>query len=478
MATNLNLNIRMDQKLVMTPQLQMAIKLLQMQAIDLQEYVDQEMLENPFLAKEDGMSEQDNAADEAPAKEQDSMEILEGSGMSEEGTVLDCDWDNMYDGGLESSSGMVSGSFDDDEGAWEQMTSDDKSLKDHLTEQLGVSTVDPVITFLGQYLIDAIDDAGYLHSDLSQLPQKLHVKQSKIDEALKLVQSFDPAGVGARDLAECLRLQLAMEGGTTPAEDAVLDNLDLLAVKDLKKISRIGRCSVEEVEEAVEKITSLTPKPGLKYGSDVASTVVPDVVVTKKNGKWVADLNAEAMPKLLLNKSYTSMADTAKGDEKGFMNERMSRAQWLIKSLEQRAKTIYKTANCILTMQEDFFNYGVESLKPMTLKLVAEKVEAHESTISRVTNGKYMQTPMGVFELKYFFSSAIGTTGGNMSVASESVKSMIKRLVGEEDPKKPLSDEKLVTLLKREGVDVARRTVAKYRESLGIPSSSRRRVRV
>jgi RNA polymerase sigma-54 factor len=466
------LNMKMDQKLVMTPQLQMAIKLLQMQTLDLQSFVDQELLENPFLAPDDGTSENENTAQES--KEKDSMEALENQSMSEDGEMaLDTDWDRMYDSGRGTSGNAPVNSEDSD--AWEKLATEEKSLKDHLVEQLGTSTNDRVTKFLGSYLIDAIDDAGYLKLDFAETAKLLNVDVKKLEEAHALIQTFEPAGVGATSLAECLKLQMiAKLENLSHAEEIILKNLELLAVKDYKKLAKIANAPEDEVIEICEMITGLTPKPGLKYGGSATNNIIPDVIVRCKNGKWSAELNVDAMPKLLLNNLGNIKAD---GEDKTYITERMNRAQWLVKSLEQRARTIFKVSNAIVKAQEDFFNYGVESLKPMTLKMIADIVESHESTISRVTNGKYMQTPKGVFELKYFFSTAIGTTGGNVSVASESVKEIIKRLISEEDARKPLSDEKLVQMLKKEGIEVARRTVAKYREGAGIPSSSGRRLR-
>lgn len=483
MALNQQLNLKQEQKLVMTPQLQMAIKLLQMPALDLQEFIDHEMLDNPFLGSDDGVSESENTheASETAHEEMDSATALEGKAVAEDGDMgLDAGWDSMYDSG--AAGGARTAGDSDEEFGWEQTAAADLSLKEHLQEQLGMTTDDRTLRFLGAYLIDAIDDAGYLRADVERTAQRLHVEKAKVEEALAMIQSFDPAGVGARGLEECLKLQLEQEedlpANTLTVAGIVLDNLEYLARKDFAKLAKLAKCSSEEIQRVCETIKGLTPKPGLKYGSDVSSAVIPDVTVSKGDNGWKAELNAEAMPKVLVNQGMSSLAENAKGDDKNYMTERMSRAQWLIKSLEQRARTIYKVSNAIVKFQSDFFDYGAENLQPMTLKTIAETVEAHESTVSRVTNGKYMQTPMGVFEMKYFFSSAIGTTGGTVSVASQSVRQMIKRLIGEEDSTKPLSDEKLVSLLKREGVDVARRTVAKYREGLGIPSSSKRRVRL
>lgn len=481
MAIDQSLNLKLDQKLVMTPQLQLAIKILQMPTLDLQGFISQEMMDNPFLTGDDGTSEEYNeAADQSSSDDMDSLKALETDGMASEGESLDMGWDDVYDG--ESSYSSSGGSFDEnDESLWEKTASEEVTLKDHLLAQVGEVTDDPKLQFLCSYLIDSIDDAGYMRANIENVAERLNSDVEVIEDALELLQTLDPAGVAARDLKECLTLQLELEvklkGEKLEKASKVVQNLELLAQKDFKKLARVSGCEMAEVAEICEIITTLTPKPGLQYGSDVSTNVIPDVVVRKKEGSWKSDLNAEAMPKILLNSGFQTQMAGREGEEKSYVNERVSRAQWLIKSLEQRARTIFKVSNAIVKFQSDFFDFGMESLQPMTLKMIAEKVGVHESTVSRVTNGKYMQTPMGVFEMKYFFSSAIGTTGGNMTVASESVRQIIKRLIAEENSAKPLSDEKLVQLLKDEGVDVARRTVAKYREGLGIPSSSGRRIR-
>jgi RNA polymerase sigma-54 factor len=469
----------MNQQLVMTPQLQMAIKLLQMNAIDLQSFVEGELLDNPFLSPEDGTSETANATSEETSTQDnadDATGALDASG-DDALSSLDVGWDSMYDVGS-GASGQSSALPDDPQG-WESMATAEQNLRDHLTEQLGLSTQDPVLRFLGSFLIDAVDDAGYLSLDFDKTAEQLNVEKTKLEEALALIQSFDPTGIGARSLAECLSLQLEAAGKLDARTQVIMNNLELLARKDYAALARKAKCDSSEIQTLCGLITTLNPKPGLQYGSSVADAVIPDVVVYKDtDGLWQVELNAEAMPRVLLNRGYDQAAATAKGKDKTFMNEKVGRAQWLMKSLEQRAKTIYKTARAILAFQADFFEYGVESLQPMTLKTVAEAIEMHESTISRVTTGKYMQTPMGVFEFKYFFSSAINTTGGKTEVASESVRAIIKRLIEAEDKTKPLSDEKLVEVLRNEGVDVARRTVAKYREGIGIASSSHRRIRL
>ncbi len=475
MALTQKLDIKLGQGLVMTPQLQMAIKLLQMPMIDLNEFIDSEILENPFLQKDDGVTEVESSA-EFETKTADTADHLENTSMdaSDDNLALDHSWDNMYESPNMGASAS-GGSFNEtDDSYWENTATKEVTLKDHLTTQLGEAISTPKELFIGHYLIDAIDDAGYMQADISHMAERLKLKEHQITKILSLIQTFEPAGVGARNLAECLRLQLISNNAYTEAHDVILDNLEMLARKEFGKLAKMAGISHEEIADLIASITGLNPKPGLKYGSDNASNVIPDVIIRKnEKGVWKQELNAEAMPKVLVNGGFSAQ----KTEEKQFINERMSRAQWLLKSLEQRARTIHKVAGAILEKQKDFFEFGPEYLQPLTLKDVAELVDVHESTVSRVTNGKYMQTPMGVFELKYFFSSAINTTGGQVGVASESVKQMIKRLIEGEDARKPLSDEKLVGFLKREGVDVARRTVAKYREAMNIPSTTGRRIR-
>lgn len=465
------LNLKLQQKLVMTPSLKEAITLLQMPTADLQTYIQNELLENPFLKAEDGTSEQDKQ--ETTSQPEDAYSQLEDGNFESAAEQSDFSWENMYDSGEAPASKAPLG----DEVLALETAAPEKTLHQHLRQQLGMATKEAGLLFVGAYLIDAIDDAGYLRLDLQETARQLKTPFSKIQEALALVQTFEPAGVAAANLADCLGLQLAQRQELTETAEIILQNLPLLAQRDFKKLARLAKCDVEDVLVTCAQIVGLNPKPGLEYGAEMASTVVPDVVVFHKKGAWVAELNTAAMPTLLMQGGALNMLKTARGEDKTYMKDRMGRAQWLIKSLAQRAQTIHKVSNEIVATQAGFFEYGLESLNPLTLKEVADKIGMHESTISRVTNGKYMQTPMGTFELKYFFSAAINTTGGQVSVAAESVKAMIKRLIEAEDPRKPLSDEKLVKMLKEEGIDVARRTVAKYREAQGIGSSSDRRIR-
>ena len=471
---------KMTQGPVMTPDLRQAIQLLSMPIQDLSTFVENELMENPFLQKEDGTEE--GEFERKSEHEKDSAEAMEGNSMGEanqDDFPLDYKWDNMYDGGDAPTSGGTNNfSGNSDELAyWERTASEEKTLQQHLMEQLLHVVDNHTDQFLGQYVIDAIDDAGYLRMDIKDAAKRLSVEQERLEDIVAIVQTFDPVGIGARDLAECLRLQMHVADNLTDAAEVVLQHLDLLAKQDFDKLAKLAKTDKIEILEAAEDIATCNPKPGLAFSSSSVDAVIPDVIVQQKNGELVADLNAAALPKVLVNQVSSAQFANATGENKSYVGERISRAQWLIKSLEQRARTILKVSRAIVQAQEDFFTYGVESLKPMTLKQIADIVEVHESTVSRVTNGKFMQTPMGTFELKHFFSAAINTTGGNTEVAASSVKAIIKRLVDGEDARKPLSDEKLVTLLKEEGVDIARRTVAKYREALGIPSSSGRRIK-
>jgi RNA polymerase sigma-54 factor len=468
MAVQQRLDLRMTQQLVMTPQLQLAIKLLQMTSQDLQGFLNQEILDNPFLTTDDdSASAADTPAPDAAAA--DPADRADDSLRDDDG------WDNVYDTDRTEQRSSSAPADSDDRSTWENVATPELTLRDHLRAQLGLSTDDPVLTFLGHVLIDGIDDAGYLKVDPDALAGQMGVSAAKMHEALALVQGFDPTGVGARSLAECLRLQLDAGDNLTKEADVVLANLELLAKRDYAALARKANSTLDELKAICAIIVGLTPKPGLKYGSDVSSNVTPDLVVRKDaDGVWQVELNAESLPKVLLN---SGLSGAVPDKDRAFVTDKLSRAQWLLKSLEQRAKTIFKVGKAIVAFQSDFFDRGVESLQPMTLKIVADAIGVHESTVSRVTTGKFMQTPLGVFELKYFFSSAIATTGGKTSVASESVRQMIRRLLKTEDERKPFSDEDLVALLRQEGVEVARRTVAKYREELGIPSSSQRRKR-
>jgi RNA polymerase sigma-54 factor len=466
------MNLSQDQKLVMTPQLQLAIKLLAMPTIDLHDFVAGEITENPFLNGEEDSYTESSSNDEGPT---DAAEALASNEMGGDETLAtDFSWDDMYDG--DSLPGSSQSTMALTEATWENLAHKTETLHDVLMQQLGAVLSDPKERFIGRYLIDAIDDSGYLRVDVKRVAEQLKVSQKQVEAVLEVVQTFDPAGVAARDLAECLRLQLEDADQLTPAMDAILNNLEMLARQDMAGLAKVAGVAEEEIAPLLQDIQNLNPKPGLKYGGGEASSVTPDVIVTRGDGGWRVELNSASLPKVLVSGEAQKYL-TGSSETKKYVNERLNRAQWLIKALAQRAQTIYKVASHIIEVQGGFFDYGVEGLTPLTLKQVAEKAEVHESTVSRVTTGKYMATPMGTFELKYFFSSGVSSTGGQVGVASVAVKDLIKKLISEENPAKPISDEALAERLKDEGVAIARRTVAKYRESLGIASSSGRRIK-
>lgn len=452
----------------MTAELREAIALLQMSALDIQQIVSQELSDNPCL-------------------EQEGSELPDGDWMdvaadgAQEGD-WDTSLDSVSDAGLDGPVGLGGGgSFDDDgQAGWEATAHKAATLQDHLTAQFDQIVESPKLRLVGHYLIDALDEAGYLRVDLAEAAAKLGVKAEAVDDARAILQSLEPLGVGARDLAECLRLQLHAADNLTTAAEICLNHLDKVAGAQFEALAKLARCGVEDIRDALLDIRSCNPKPGLSYGWAQVDTVVPDVIVEPDGaGGWTVELNGLAFPKVLANAPQRVPAGGGKAGEqaRSYMQERFGRAKWLVMALEQRARTIVKVARAIVAAQGGFFEAGAEFMVPLTLRQIAEQVGVHESTVSRVTTGKYMQTPRGVFEFKSFFASGVASTGGSVAVASSSVQAMIQRFVKEEDPKKPLSDEKLVTLLKGEGVDVARRTVAKYRGILNIPGTAERKVR-
>ncbi|MBF0188014.1 MAG: RNA polymerase factor sigma-54 [Magnetococcales bacterium] len=491
----MELKLRMGMQLVMTPQLQMAIRLLQMSNLDLQEYLQEELEKNPLLeqVEETQAAASENKGEEAPATAPEKSESEDAAAKSDENfeepdptpttadenkltedMPVDADWSDVYN---ESFGPSTSGSLDpSDAPSLENTLVRGESLQDHLIDQLGPSAMDERERTLGMTIIDAIDDNGYMTQDLEGLAQVTGATLDEIEDALVLIQSFEPAGVAARSLAECLLLQLkSLKMAKSPYTD-LLDHLDELARRDFRKLSRVLKLTEEELTEAVSFILSLNPKPGLLFGSDQAGYVVPDVHVVKRKGEWVVEINPDTVPRLRVNTFYQNMVSkqASTEQERKFLSENARSAQWLIKSLEQRSSTIFRVAESIVRFQQEFFELGPEYLKPLILKDVADDIGVHESTTSRVTSNKYMHTPRGIFELKYFFSSSLSSNTGEAH-SSEAVKFKIRKLIDSETPRRPYSDEKIAKMLKEEGIKVARRTVAKYRESMGIPSSSRRK---
>ncbi len=472
------LDIRQSQNLVMTPQLQQAIKLLQLSNQELNEFVEEEIAQNPLLEKKE--SESDSTSADAPE---------EKSAKDESGNYDD-DWtDNDsaegqadFDPGSANATIGAGGSrnFDSLDDAFENSMSRAETLREHLAEQLNMAFDDAKDRMIGGLLIDSLDEAGYLRSSVTELSERLGCSVERIGRLLDTMKQFSPSGVFARDLQECLALQLDEQGKLDTPMKTLLANLSMLADHNLSGLAK--KCDVNEtyLQDMVADIRSLNPKPAAHYDHVVVQTVVPDVLMKKlpKNlgGGWRVELNADTLPKVLVNNEYyTEVAKTAVAKkDKEYLSSQLNSANWLVKALDQRAQTILKVAGEIVEQQDAFFNYGIEFLVPLTLKDIAEVIDMHESTVSRVTNNKYIGTPRGIFELKYFFTTAIAGTDGSTHSA-ESVKARIRTMIDAEDPKDVLSDDTLVEMLQKDGVDIARRTVAKYREAMKIPSSVQRR---
>ncbi len=486
MALNQRLEIRQGQGLVMTPQLQQAIKLLQMSNLELQVFVEQEIERNPLLEREEGDGPAERDA-EPVAAEASTLTLSEDAPPSNAAEAVDTDYDNVY--GEDAASDRAdeapreaapsaqldgrSGRQDSEDAlSLEATLTRPPNLHEHLEAQLQLACTDPRDRLIGAYLIDMIDECGYLMADLGVISQTLVVPVTDIETVLKSIQSFDPTGVGARSLSECLALQLRERNRLDPAMQALLDNLPLLAKRDMQGILRVTGVSAEDVADMVAEIRQLNPKPGLKFGSEPVQPVVPDIHVRAlANGGFQVELNTETLPRVLVNSRYAATVGGKDKDAKAYVTEQLNNANWLVRSLEQRARTILKVSAEIVRQQDGFLAHGISHLRPLNLKTIAEATSMHESTISRVTANKYMATPRGTFELKYFFSSAIQSAEGGEAHSAESVRHRIRELIDGESPTAILSDDRIVEVLRGSGIDIARRTVAKYREALRIPSS-------
>lgn len=370
------------------------------------------------------------------------------------------------------------GSSDSGAARPEDFTAEKSSLRDFLREQMHLVIYDPPERLIADYIIDMIDDAGYLQGSIDEACERLNAPVETVESVLVIIQKLEPAGVGARTLSECLTLQLKEQNRYDPAIAALLDHLDLLANRDFTALRRLCNVDMDDLSEMISEIRALNPRPGLAYGFNNAEPVIPDILIDRdRSGQFRVRLNSETMPRISINREfYTSAKRMIRNEkDKSYLQNCMTTANWLARSLDQRRQTMLKVAKEIVKQQAAFFEYGVRGLRPLALKDIAERIEMHESTVSRVTSNKYMQTPRGTFELKYFFSSSIPAAGDGDAHSSEAVKHHIKELIDNEAPNKILSDDKIVALLKDEGIDIARRTVAKYRELLRIPSSVQRR---
>jgi RNA polymerase sigma-54 factor len=507
MALTARLEMRQGQSLVMTPQLLQAIKLLQLSHLELQVFVDNELERNPLLERDDasvgpttdeqiysdGNDQIISSADEPVDWSSSELETDRGSLEAN----LDTRLDNVFEtegpqiarletqggdslplSGGATSSGSVGQNGDEDLPGIEDRLTADISLQDHLGRQLDMVMTDEVDRFIGHYLIDSIDDNGYLAEPLTDIAVRLRVPDARAERVLQIIQGFDPAGVGARDLAECLAIQLRELNRYDPAMQAMLANLPLLAKRDMAALRRVCGVDDEDLIEMIAEIRALDPKPGRAFSGGVSQTVVPDVLIrAAPDGSWLIDLNPDTLPRVLINQTYHARISKAARTEedKNFIAECLQTASWLTRSLEQRARTILKVASEIVRQQDGFFAYGAEYLRPLNLKTVADAIGMHESTVSRVTSNKYLMSPRGLLEMKYFFSASIPATGYGEAHSAEAVRFKIKALIDNEADDDVLSDDAIVVKLKGSGIDVARRTVAKYRESLKILSSMDRR---
>lgn len=469
MAVSQKLELRHSQSLVMTPQLQQAIKLLQLSNLELSAYVEQELEQNPFL-------ERDAAADAAAEP---------GAATASRGDEDDMDdrrGEDVWDGAPpEFSEAPVprtgAGEGADDLSGLEQRLAQETSLRGHLLQQAAGIVAGPVERAIAEALIDSLDEAGYLATSPEELGVLLGVPAEDVEATRQKLCGCDPAGVFALGLSECLAIQLRERNRLDPAMQALLDNLDLLGRHDFAQLRRLCAVSAEDFSDMVAELRALDPKPALAFAHAPVQPVVPDILMRSlPNGGYAVELNAETLPRVLVNnRYYAEVAPSAQSKtDKSYLADRLQSANWITRALEQRATTILKVAREIVRRQQCFFTKGISHLRPLTLREVASAVEMHESTISRVTANKYIATPRGIFELKYFFTASIGGADGE-SHSAEAVRHRIKGLIDKEVPDKVLSDDRIVEILRAEGIDIARRTVAKYREAMGIASSVQRR---
>jgi RNA polymerase sigma-54 factor len=500
MALTQKLEIRQSQALVMTPQLMQAIKLLQLSNLDLIAYVEGELERNPLLERAaEGESEPaaaeaepDARSDEAGGAGDWTNQDLEVSREAIE-RRLDTSLDNVFPDDAAAAparpgtevpmaysqwASVGAGGREDADYDLEAFVSTEETLADHLAEQLALAIVDPVRRMIGQYLIDLVDEAGYLPGDLAAVTEKLGAPLAEVEAVLAVLQGFEPIGVCARDLPECLAIQLKERDRYDPAMQALVANLDLLARRDVAALRKLCGVDEEDLAEMIAEIRRLNPKPGLAFGSILVQPIVPDVFVRPgPDGGWLIELNSDTLPKVLVNQTYhAEISKTARGEsEKAYLADCLQTATWLIRALDQRARTILKVSTEIVRQQDAFFAHGVRYLRPLNLKTVADAIGMHESTVSRVTANKYMATNRGIFELKYFFTSAIAAADGGEAHSAEAVRHRIRQMIEAESPRGVLSDDTIVEKLREAGVDIARRTVAKYREAMRIPSSVQRR---
>ncbi|MGQ3904953.1 RNA polymerase factor sigma-54 [Mixta calida] len=471
------LQLRLSQQLAMTPQLQQAIRLLQLSTLELQQEIQLALESNPLLEQTDNVHEEVDSREYTESETLDTREALEQKDMPEE-LPLDATWDEIYTAGTPSGTGT---DYRDDElPVYQGETT--QSLQDYLMWQVELTPFTDTDRAIATSIVDAIDDTGYLTVTLDEIRDSMGDEEVALDEVeavLKRVQRFDPVGVGARDLRDCLLVQLSQFASDTPwlteAQLIVSEHLDLLANHDFRSLMRVTRLKEDVLKEAMALIQSLDPRPGQSINTSEPEYVIPDVLVRKIGNRWRVELNNDSVPRLNINQQYAALGNSTRNDsDSQFIRTNLQEAKWLIKSLESRNDTLLKVTRCIVEQQQAFFEQGEEFMRPMVLADIAQAVDMHESTISRVTTQKYLHSPRGIFELKYFFSSHVNTEGGG-EASSTAIRALVKKLISAENPAKPLSDSKLTSMLSEQGIMVARRTVAKYRESLSIPPSNQRK---
>lgn len=492
MALSAKLQLRQSQALVMTPQLMQSIRLLQFTHAELERFVDEEIERNPLLERQE--TADDAARDEPEPSPGDADWFSSGLDASSETLAdrLDTSLENIFPddpgvrdrlgpdlsltwksaaGGLGQGDG--DGAFD-----FEDMAAATVTLRDMVDEQIAFAFPDRAQALIARELADALDDTGYMRGDLCEIAARLGADHAAVEEVLETCQGFDPAGLFARDLRECLALQLRRRDRFDPAMEALVAHLDLLAKRDFAALRRICKVDESDLIDMLGEIRALDPKPGAGFVSSVAETVVPDVVVKPApDGSWTVELNPETLPRVLVDQAYfAQVCSRAKSPaERDFLSDCMQSANWLTRSLDQRARTILKVTSEIVRQQDGFLVHGIRHLRPLNLKTVADAIQMHESTVSRVTANKYMQTPRGVFELRFFFTASIASAEGGDAHSAEAVRHRIRQMIDGEDASNVLSDDAIVDILRKDGIDIARRTVAKYREGMNIPSSVQRR---
>ena len=501
-----SLQLKIGQSLTMTPQLQQAIRLLQLSSMELQVEIQEALESNMMLETAEEASTENSDAEKPEGNnpeennpEENLLDTTQEMGSAAEPDnipdelAVDSVWEDTYESSISETSANISQTYESSQSSFENQNTHDETLGEHLLWQLNLTPINDTDRVIASTIIDALDDDGYLNSDLTDIHSSLNkeidgerkgdeeseIGLDEIEAMLHMIQAMEPTGVAARDLQECLLLQLRQCNKDTPmltlAVELVSKHLDLLASRDFNQLMRRLKLDQEELQEVIVLIQSMNPRPGGQIHETRTEYIAPDVYVRKVKGRWRVELNSELMPHLRVNTSYASMIRRADNSEDNVsLKSHLQEARWFIKSLQSRSETLLRVATCIVERQRAFLEYGEEAMKPMVLHDVAEALGMHESTISRVTTRKYMHTPRGIFELKYFFSSHLSTSHGG-DASSTAIRALIKKLIAAETPQKPLSDSKISALLLEQGINVARRTVAKYREAMAIPPSNERK---